>query len=212
MYDVIVVGAGPAGATCARKCAQQGLKTLLLDRDTFPRSKPCAGAVSLQALSYLDFRLPDTIIEEECTGVRVHQDGHVVNAKRDTPFAVIVTRKYFDALLAEKAVESSADFHTNEQAIAVRDDKDFVEVATKNATYRSLFLVGADGIHSQVARTLRPPLDKCGMALALVAQIPAEAGDIRSRVDRTLDLYFGTAPVGYGWLFPHRGYLSAGIA
>ncbi|HYA85999.1 MAG TPA: geranylgeranyl reductase family protein [Nitrospirota bacterium] len=212
MYDVIVVGAGPAGSTCARTCAQQGLKTLLLDRDTFPRSKPCAGAVSLQALSYLDFRLPDSLIEEECNSVRVHHDGYVVHTKRDAPFAVVVTRKYFDALLAEKAVESAADFQMNEQVIAVRDAKDFVEVATKNATYRSLFLAGADGIHSLVAHTLRPPLDKGSMALALVSQISANEQDIRSRVDKTLDLYFGTAPVGYGWLFPHRGYLSTGIA
>ena len=212
MYDVIIVGAGPAGSTCARTCAQQGLKTLMLERDTFPRSKPCAGAVSMQALSYLDFSLPDAIIEEECNGVRVHQGDHVVSAKRDTPFAVIVTRKYFDALLAEKAVESEADFHTNEQVIGVRDSKDFVEVATKNANYRSSFLVGADGIHSQVAQSLRPPLDKGSMALALVSQISADEQNIRNRLDKTLDLYFGTAPVGYGWLFPHRGYLSTGIA
>jgi geranylgeranyl reductase family protein len=212
MYDVIVVGAGPAGSTCARTCAQKGLKTLLLDRDTFPRSKPCAGAVSLQALSYLDFNLPETIIEEECISVRVHRDGHVVNAKRDAPFAVVVTRKHFDALLVEKAAESKADFHMNEQVIAVRDDEDFVEIATKNSVYRSFFLVGADGIHSQVARTLRPPLDKGDMALALVSQISAEERDIRDRVGKTLDLYFGTAPVGYGWLFPHRGYFSIGVA
>jgi geranylgeranyl reductase family protein len=212
MYDVIVVGAGPAGSTCARTCAQQGLKTLLLDRDTFPRSKPCAGAVSVQALSYLDFSLPETIIEEECFSVRIHWNGHVVNAKCDAPFAVVVTRKYFDALLAEKAVESTADFHMNEQVISVRDDKDFVEIATKNATYRSLFLVGADGIHSYVASTLRPPLDKGDMALALVSQISADEHDIRDRVGKTLDLYFGTAPVGYGWIFPHRGYFSIGIA
>ena len=212
MYDVIIVGAGPAGSTCARTCAQQGLRTLLLDRDTFPRAKPCAGAVSLQALSHLDFRLPDSLIEEECYNVRVHHDGSVVHAKRDTPFAVVVTRKYFDSLLAEKAVESSADFHMNEQVVAVREDKEFVEVATKKTAYRSLFVAGADGIHSLVARTLRPPLDKGSMALALVSQISADEQDIRTRMDKTLDLYFGTAPLGYGWLFPHRGYLSTGIA
>ncbi len=212
MYDVIIVGAGPAGSTCARTCAQQGLKTLLLDRDAFPRSKPCAGAVSAQALSYLDFKLPENIIEEECFGVRVHQDGHVVEVRRDTRFAVLVTRKNFDSLLAEKAVESAAVFHADEQVIAVRDERDFVEVASKNAAYRSLFLVGADGIHSRVAQTLRPPLNKDDMALALVSRVPAEGQETGRRLDKTLDLYFGTAPVGYGWLFPHRGYLSAGIA
>jgi geranylgeranyl reductase family protein len=212
MYDVIIAGAGPAGSTCARTCAQQGLKTLLLDRDHWPRPKPCAGAVSVLALSHLDFTLPDDIIEEECTGVRVHWNGYVVEIKRDARFAVLVTRKKFDSLLAEKAVESSAAFHTNEQVIAVRDEKNFVAVETKNATYQARFLVGADGIHSRVAQALRPPLGKDEMSLALVSQIPADAQEIKKRLDKTLDLYFGAAPVGYGWLFPHRGYISAGIA
>jgi flavin-dependent dehydrogenase len=156
--------------------------------------------------------MPDAIIEEECFSVRVHQNGYVMNATRETPFAVLVTRKDFDAFLAEKAVESGAAFRSNEQVTAVREDGKFVEVATVNATYQSLFVVGADGVHSQVARNLRPPLDKGGMALALVSQVPAEEQDIRNRLNKTLDLYFGAAPVGYGWLFPHRGYISTGIA
>jgi geranylgeranyl reductase family protein len=212
LYDVIIAGAGPAGSTCARACAQQGLKTLLLDRDAFPRPKPCAGAVSLRALSCLDFSLPDALIEDECTSVQVHQEGHTVRVTRTTPFAVLVTRKQFDAFLAQKAVESGADFRTDEQIVAVRDDGDLTEVTTKKTTYQALFLIGADGIHSIVARTLRPSLDKNGMALALVSQIPVEEHDISRRLHKTLDLYFGTAPVGYSWLFPHRGYISAGIA
>ncbi|HAR45089.1 MAG TPA: geranylgeranyl reductase, partial [Nitrospiraceae bacterium] len=71
MYDVIVAGAGPAGSTCARLCAKQGLRTLLLDKDRFPRSKTCAGAVSEQALMYLDFPLPHWVIERECFGARL---------------------------------------------------------------------------------------------------------------------------------------------
>ena len=52
-YDVIIVGAGPAGSTCARACAQAGIRTLLLERETFPRPKPCGGAVSERSLALL---------------------------------------------------------------------------------------------------------------------------------------------------------------
>ncbi len=212
MYDVIVAGAGPAGSTCARTCAQRGLKTLLLDRDAFPRSKPCAGAVSEQALSYLDFPLPERVIEEECYGVRVHQNGRHVEVKRDRRFAVLVSRKNFDSLLAAKAVESGARFLTTEQVIDVRESTEQVEVVTRTASYPARYLVGADGIHSRVALALRPPLSKDEMALALVTQAPAAEQEIKNRLGKTLDLYFGAAPMGYGWLFPHRGYYSAGIA
>lgn len=212
MYDVIIAGAGPAGSTCARTCAQGGLKTLLLDRDTFPRSKPCAGAVSERALSYLDFPLPERLIEEECFGVRVHRDDQAVEVRHDCRFAVIVTRKQFDSLLADKAVESGARFLTNEQVIDVRENKERVDVVTKTASHQARFLVGADGIHSRVAQALRPPLNKDQMALALVSQARADDHEIKTRLDKTLDLYFGVTPLGYGWLFPHRGYYSAGIA
>ncbi len=212
MYDVIIAGAGPAGSTCARACARQGLKTLLLDRDTFPRSKPCAGAVSVQALSYLDFALPEHIIERECFGVRVHWGDRAAEVIHDCRFAVIVTRKNFDSLLVDKALEGGAGFISGEDVVSARDKSDSVEVCTGTKTYEGRFLIGADGIHSRVARAVRPSLQKDEMAIALVSNVPADDGEIESRLGKTLDLYYGAAPLGYGWLFPHRGYWSTGIA
>jgi geranylgeranyl reductase family protein len=211
-YDVIIAGAGPAGSTCARICAKHGLKTLLLDRDHFPRSKPCAGAVSEQALKYLDFRLPEHIIEEECFGVRVHYQNRFIEIKKDQRFAVLVTRKDFDAILLNKAVEAGTRFLDGERVAAVKEGQDAIEVYTGTRSYRGKFLIGSDGIHSQVARAVRPSHRKDEVAIALVCQVPADGQEIRKKFDKTLDLYFGKAPVGYGWLFPHRGYYSAGIA
>jgi geranylgeranyl reductase family protein len=211
-YDVIIAGAGPAGSTCARVCAQRGLKTLLLDRDVFPRSKPCAGAVSEQALKYLDFELPEHIIEEECFGVRVHYQSRVVEIKKDQRFAVLVTRRDFDSILVNKAVEAGTRFLASEQVVAVKDGRDAVEVFTGTQSHRAKFLIGADGIHSRVAQALRPSLSKDEIAIALVCQVPADDREISNRPGKTLDLYFGEAPMGYGWLFDHQGYYSVGIA
>ena len=57
MYDLIVVGAGPAGASAARTAAQLGLKTLLLEKDELPRNKLCGGGVTPKVLKSLDFAL-----------------------------------------------------------------------------------------------------------------------------------------------------------
>ena len=54
-YDVIVVGAGPAGSTTARECAARGLSVLLLDKAEFPRDKPCAGGVNIRTARLLPF-------------------------------------------------------------------------------------------------------------------------------------------------------------
>ena len=164
MYDVIIAGAGPAGSTCARECAREGLTTLLLDKDPFPRSKPCGGAVSQHALSLLDFTLPGHIIEKESYGARVHYGGRSIEVQSKFRFAVLVSRERFDAFLAEKAVEGKARFVTGEKVVSVQEAADGVTVVSEKATYQSRFLVGADGIHSRVALALRRPLEKSEMA------------------------------------------------
>ncbi len=211
MLDVIIAGAGPAGSTCARECAREGLKTLLLDKDPFPRSKPCGGAVSQHALSLLDFTLPEHIIEKECFGARVHYGGRSIEMQSKYRYAVLVSRERFDSFLAEKAVEGKARFVTGEKVVAVQEAGDGVTVVSEKATYQSRFLIGADGIHSRVALALRRPLGKSEMALALVSRVPADDDMIDRRQNRTLDMHFGIAPQGYGWLFPHRGYYSVGM-
>ncbi len=212
MYDVIIVGAGPAGSTCARECARRGLRTLLLDRDVFPRPKTCGGAVSAHALSLLDFPLPDSIIERECRGIRIVYGDRGLEVRKEKRFAVLVSRLDFDALLAGKAQEAGARLLAPEQVVGVRDGRESVEVRTGTSTYQARFLVGADGVHSQVARLLRPFFRKDEMSLALVSHAPAPDNSIRDRLGTNLYLHFGLAPMGYGWLFPHRGYYSTGLA
>jgi hypothetical protein len=57
MYDVIVVGTGPAGSTAARECARHGLSVLQIDRAAFPRDKPCGGGVNLRIVQLLPFSI-----------------------------------------------------------------------------------------------------------------------------------------------------------
>ncbi len=212
MYDVIVVGAGPSGSTCARICAKKGLKTVLLDKDTFPRSKPCAGAVSMQALSWLDVPLPEEIIEKECFGARIHYNGRSIDVRKKERIAVLVSRNDFDRFLADKAVESGAVFLPGEKVIHVSETRDSVTVRTETNSFEARFLVGADGVHSLMANSVRPPFRKDELALAVVCQIRADDDEIDERLQHTIAIHFGIAPLGYGWLFPHRGYYSLGTA
>ncbi len=212
MYDVIVVGAGPAGSTCARECARQGMKTLLLDKDSFPRAKPCGGAVSAHALTLLDFSLPQNIIERECRGVRIAYGNRSLQIRKDDRFAILVSRIDFDSLLADRAQESGVNFIPAERVIDVRMAQDVVTAVTATSSYQAPFLIGADGINSRVAQLIRPPFRKEEMSLALVSQVPAAEESILGNLGTNLYLQFGVTPMGYGWLFPHRGYYSAGIA
>jgi len=210
-HDVIIAGAGPAGSTCARICAQAGLRTLLLDRDTFPRPKPCGGALSERALSHLGLTLPADLIERECFGVRVHYGKHTIEARKDSRIAVMIDREKFDHYLVRQAVDAGAILHEGEpfQQAAMHGDR--VEVRTNIGRYEARCVVGADGANSVVGRLVRPAFGRDEIAVALVGKPPVDDREIGARLDGLLDLYFGAAPRGYGWVFPHKGYCSVGV-
>jgi geranylgeranyl reductase family protein len=173
--------------------------------------KPCGGAVSAQALSYLDFALPPEIIEQECFGAHVHGRSHHAVVRKDHRLAVLVSRDRFDHYLAAKAVEQGAEFRQGERVIAVVTDPDGVEARTDTGQYVARYLVGADGANSIVARHVRPAFSSDEIAAALVTSVPARQEDIDRRLGGSLDLTFGIAPLGYGWVFPHRGCYSVGV-
>lgn len=62
-YDLIVVGAGPAGSGTARTASKLGLKTLLLEKDKLPRDKLCRGGVTPKVLNLFDFKFPNELVE-----------------------------------------------------------------------------------------------------------------------------------------------------
>jgi geranylgeranyl reductase family protein len=141
----------------------------------------------------------------------VHYGDRSIEVRSKYRYAVLVSREHFDAFLAEKAVESNAQFVPGEKVVAVQEAGDDVTVVSEKATYQSRFLIGADGIHSRVALALRRPLSKSEMVIALVSHVPADDEAIGRRQHKILDMHFGIAPRGYGWLFPHRGYYSLGM-
>lgn len=210
-YDVIIAGAGPAGSTCARICAKAGIRTLLLEREAFPRPKPCGGALSGRALSHLGLSLPSDLIERECFGVRIHYGKHMIEARKDLPIAVMVSREKFDHFLAQQAVEAGAVLQESEPVREVSVQGDRVAVGTERGRYEARCLVGADGANSIVGRTVRPMFPRDEIAAALTGIFRADDREIEARSGGLLDMYFGVTPQGYGWVFPHKGYCTVGV-
>ena len=211
MYDVLIVGAGPAGSTCARLCALAGLKTAIIDKSRFPRRKTCGGAVSGRALSYLDFPLPASFAEDECFGARIVHGHHAVSIRKEQRLAVLVDREQFDELLLKKAIEAGACFLPAEEAVSVRVEKGSIVLHTNAGGHEALFLVGADGVQSVIANSVRPRFSAKETAIALVSHVPANECPINSRHPGSVEMHFGVAPQGYGWAFPRRAYTSVGI-
>ena len=110
-YDVIVVGAGPAGSTAARVAAEAGLSVAILERAAFPREKLCGGFVSAKALAAVGLRVPDDVIERRITTVEI-RDGGVracSGSAGEEPLGITVRRATFDAFLLEAARAAGAE-------------------------------------------------------------------------------------------------------
>lgn len=211
MYDLVIVGGGPSGASAGRIAGKKGLSTLLLEKENFPRYKPCGGALSSYGLSCLDFKLPESVIEKSIPNVRIHFRDLFVEGRKEDNLAVLISRKVFDNFLLEKAKETGIEIHTGEKVLDCIEREDCVEVKTPDNTYLGRFVLIAEGSGGSLKYKVRSKDRRIEYCLGLVSEIPDEDEAIRNRLPDTIDLYFGITKGGYGWIFPHAGYYSVGV-
>jgi geranylgeranyl reductase family protein len=210
-YDVIIIGAGPAGSTAARYCAHSNLKTLLLEKEKIPRYKNCAGGVTLGAVRELDFDIPGSLIEYECRGARLIY-GKAVNEQRmENTVVYMVNRSRFDEFLVEKAVEMGAGVRESEPCLHVEPGDQAVTVQTRNRRYRANIVIGADGFYSTALKSLRGGFDKKEILFCVSADISLPESQIRKRFEDMVEIHYGYIHTGYAWMFPKGDYVSAGL-
>ncbi|MGH3041912.1 MAG: FAD-dependent oxidoreductase, partial [Gaiellaceae bacterium] len=119
-YDVIVVGAGPAGSTCAHRLASAGASVLLVDRARFPRDKPCGGGVTGRAARLLPFSLAP-VVEDTVTSVRMRlRYGSWFERGEGAPLVLMTQRLRLDAYLVEQAVDAGAELRDGLKVESVR--------------------------------------------------------------------------------------------
>lgn len=210
MYDLIVVGAGPAGSTAARTASKMGLHVLVLEKEAFPRYKPCGGALSDRAISLLDFSLPDALCERTITGARVHFRDAVTERRKAYRLTTLVTRSGFDDFLLQKARESGVNLVT-QKVLDYTEKRDHVEVCTGEGCFKSRFLLITSGCQDRLKERITRLDNKNHYGVCLVTEIEEKDEEICRRLPGVLDIHFGVAEGGYGWIFPHRGYYSVGI-
>jgi geranylgeranyl reductase family protein len=208
-YDAIVVGAGPAGSTAARKLALGGARVLLLDKAPFPRDKPCGGGVTFRADQANDLDLAP-VTEREIRGVRVSA-AMKRRFDRTSPnlLARMTQRSRLDAYLAEQAAAAGADFRDGHGAREIDVSATRAVVRANGDVYEARVLVGADGVNGAASRALG--LAPAGEhAVALEANYPLDDA-LGREWERFIALDLGGIPGGYGWVFPKGDHLNVGV-
>lgn len=210
--DVLIVGGGPAGSTCARALKQDGLDVLIMDKAVFPRDKVCAGWITPQVVEELSLDLEDYArgrvlqpIDSFITGM-----GEQANAEVSYPKVVSygIRRCEFDHYLLER---SGARLRLGEawKSMEWQGGRWLV-----NGEVSAALVIGAGGHFCPVARHLGAHLGKEERAIS-AQEIEFEMNDSQAAQCAVSgvrpELYFCEDLKGYGWCFRKGNFLNVGL-
>jgi flavin-dependent dehydrogenase len=199
--DVIIVGGGPAGSSCAWSLMREGVDCLVLDRETFPRTKLCAGWITPQVVE--DLELDIGSYPHRFLSFRKLR-FHFPLAGFSPPTVQHSIRRYeFDAWLLERSGVPVATHQV--QSIRRQGDE-----YTIDEQYRCKYLVGAGGTRCPVYRELfreASPRASKKQVVALEEEFPYDYGNGDCHL-----WFFDRELPGYSWYVPKaNGYINIGI-
>jgi menaquinone-9 beta-reductase len=199
--DVLIIGGGPAGSSCARVIKLAGMKCIVLDKSDFPRFKPCAGWITPQVLkwaevdpaSYPHGLTEFTSFDVSIGGFKIKMPTH----------EYAIRRFEFDHWLLQRA---DPEFHVHEVRNILVENGEYVV----DGVYSARFLVGAGGTHCPVRRTFfneSSPKEPGALIVAQEEEFQYDLKDIRCKL-----WFFENKLPGYAWYVPKKdGYVNVGL-
>jgi len=222
-FDVVVVGAGPAGGLASSICAGSGLKVLMLEALPLPRDKLCGGGVAPWVIKQMD--VPDHLIERTIEHVQVIAGSKTI-LKMPIPNEIayrMIMRQDFDHFLVRRAqqVGTVIKERTRVHSVLRNNRGAVVGVLTNIGKIRAKLTIGCDGASSTVARSAGlwekwwPKETSKGwrrhQAFCLETQMQLSPEMIESRISNTMMLFFEKDFPGYYWIFPKKRVLTVGL-
>lgn len=197
-YDVVVVGAGPAGLTCAEKLAKADKKVLLLEQNEIIGPKFCAGGLLSHGSDYPD--LPDKLLEYKYKKAIFHTPFNKAIIKLNKDFIYTIDRKNLGQWQLNKLKKTNAIIKTKSRVTEIKENHMTVNNSEK---IKFNYLVGADGSTSIVRKYLELKMNDLNIAIQYI---------IPSKKYKNLEIFYDSKLFHswYAWIFPHKNYVSIG--
>jgi geranylgeranyl reductase family protein len=202
-WEVLVIGAGPAGTAAALHLQKNGIPTCLCDKAAFPRPKSCGGLLEEHAFRAVEHTAPGALLARFAEVDVCMPAG----ACRQVPVAtVLLDRTRFDGDRLRFCRNMGVTIREGAAAVAVWQEKDQLVTSFRDGRrIRSRAVIAADGSGSLIRKGLGLP--PCAMAVTMQTDMPAGPGRLRGA---PLIRFFADNP-GYGWIFPGRTTLNVGV-
>jgi geranylgeranyl reductase family protein len=205
-FDLLIVGAGPAGSFAAELLAKGGARVALFDGRPDGEPKACGGGVTAKALK----AWPNLL---NAVGRTINEldlyspSGKKLHLNLDEPFAVY-SRVAFDGYLRDRARDAGAQVIAEKvSARKIKKTDNGWLIETDSGEWSGSVLVGADGANSGIAKMLAGPLEPSDMEVAFGYRAPLPATGPAPTVVAFLPRW-----IGYAWAFPRPDHISFGIA
>ncbi len=208
VWDVVVVGAGPAGASAAIAARSDGADVLVIERETLPRYKLCGGGLLQVSLDNLP---PGTeaAARAEVRRVSFTYRGRYRRVRRsDRPVMRMVYRREFDAHLMAVAGERGVEVREGCTLRGLSADGAVVTLLTSMGEIRARAVVGADGSAGRTSRYVGAEFAQVDLGLEVELSLTrTQQEEWHDRVH----LDWGAVPGSYGWAFPKGDQLTVGV-
>lgn len=206
-YDVVVVGAGPAGGQCARELCQKGIKVLLIDKaKSFLENNYSSGGAPLDILQ--EYQLPASIAGSFWNTLRVHSTKAKAEWKAHSPFGPVIDFDQLRKFLADEVYRHNGKLQLGCQYLGHSIDNNGLIIRLKDLNSQNQFdasakvLVDATGSERKVLMNQLPNEDKAMIATGIEYHIETTS-EIYAHFASSMNFFLGHnwMPQGYGWIF-----------
>ncbi len=211
MFQVGIVGAGPAGSTCAQVLGEAGVKVVIFDH-SYPRQKPCGGLVENRVVK--EFKIPTSLLENEVKWSLAERFGFRTKFLFE-PAHFLVSRRNFDQYLLQRALGNKSVTFFRERVTDVVQEEHWLLRTNAGRHVEVKVLLGADGCPSFIRNCVFKPIPHEFLAMTGGYDFSCSPEYLEKNFPKkTIETYYSNRYVkkqGFIWIFPKKTTINVGM-